>query len=116
MGLRVWSGGEIFGKKIKILLGAHKAPPPIITKVNNIHFWGGDQATLGGVILPRVPGDAPVLPALRLQPGPRLRILEQHQHQVLPPQQIRPRRAALLLLLGLRDSSVHVFQELAKNR
>ena len=27
MGLRVWSGGEIFGKKIKTLLGAHKAPP-----------------------------------------------------------------------------------------
>ena len=27
MGLRVWSGGEIFGKKIKTLWGAHKAPP-----------------------------------------------------------------------------------------
>ena len=31
----VWSGGEIFGKKIKTLWGggAHKAPTPIITKV-----------------------------------------------------------------------------------
>ena len=33
MGLRVWSGGEIFGKKIRTLWGAHKAPPPIKTKV-----------------------------------------------------------------------------------
>ena len=29
MGLRVWSGGEIFGKKIKTKWGgAYKAPPP----------------------------------------------------------------------------------------
>ena len=35
MGLRVWSGGEILSKKInKEWGGAHKAPPPIITKVN----------------------------------------------------------------------------------
>ena len=33
VGLRVWSGGQIFSKKIKPLWGAHKAPPPIITKV-----------------------------------------------------------------------------------
>ena len=33
MGLRVWSGGEIFSKKINEKLRAHKAPP-IITKVN----------------------------------------------------------------------------------
>ena len=32
VGLRVWSGREIFSKKIKTLWGAHKAPP-IITKV-----------------------------------------------------------------------------------
>ena len=33
MGLRVWSGGEIFSKKINKKWRAHKAPP-IITKVN----------------------------------------------------------------------------------
>ena len=33
MGLRVWSGGEIFGKKIKTLWGGHNVPPLIITKV-----------------------------------------------------------------------------------
>ena len=37
MGLRVWSGGETFDKKIKTLWGAHKAPP-IITKVKE--FYG----------------------------------------------------------------------------
>ena len=34
MGLRVWSGGEMFGKKIKTLWGGHNVPPLIITKVN----------------------------------------------------------------------------------
>ena len=34
VGLRVWSGGEIFGKKIKTLWGGHNVPPLIITKVN----------------------------------------------------------------------------------
>ena len=39
VGLRVWSGGEIFGIKIKTLWGgAHKAPPPIITKVNMVVY------------------------------------------------------------------------------
>ena len=33
MGLRVWSGGEIFSKNINKKSWAHKAPPPIITKV-----------------------------------------------------------------------------------
>ena len=33
VGLRVWSGGETFSKKINKKSGAHKAPPPIITKV-----------------------------------------------------------------------------------
>ena len=34
MGVRVWSGGEIFSKKIKTLWGGHiRPPPPIITKV-----------------------------------------------------------------------------------
>ena len=35
MGLRVWSGEEIFSKKIKTLWGGHIRPPPplIITKV-----------------------------------------------------------------------------------
>ena len=33
MGLRVWSGGEIFSKKINKKWRAHNAPPPIITKV-----------------------------------------------------------------------------------
>ena len=33
MGLRVWSGGEIFSKQINKKSWAHKAPPPIITKV-----------------------------------------------------------------------------------
>ena len=35
VGIRVWSGGEIFSKKIKTLWGGtiHKAPP-IITKAN----------------------------------------------------------------------------------
>ena len=28
VGLRVWSGGEIFSKKIKTLWGAYKAPSP----------------------------------------------------------------------------------------
>ena len=56
----------------------------------------------------RPPGDARVLPPLRLQPGPGLWLLQQYQHQVLPPQQIRPCRAALLLLPGLRPASVHL--------
>ena len=34
MGLRVWSRGEIFSKKINKKWRAHKAPPPITTKVN----------------------------------------------------------------------------------
>ena len=34
VGLRVWSGGEIFIKKNIKTTGAHKAPPPLITKVN----------------------------------------------------------------------------------
>ena len=33
VGLRGWSGGEIFGKKIKTLWGGHIVPPLIITKV-----------------------------------------------------------------------------------
>ena len=33
MGVRVWSGGDIFSKKINEKSWAHKAPPPIITKV-----------------------------------------------------------------------------------
>ena len=33
MGLRVWSGGEIFGKKNKNTLGGHIRPPPIKSKV-----------------------------------------------------------------------------------
>ena len=37
MGLRVWSGGEIFGKKIKTLWGGHIVPPLIITKVKMIY-------------------------------------------------------------------------------
>ena len=39
MGLRVWSGGEIFSKQINKEWGAHKshAPPtPIITKVKPV--------------------------------------------------------------------------------
>ena len=34
VGLRVWSGGEIFSKKINKKWRAHNASPPIITKVN----------------------------------------------------------------------------------
>ena len=36
MGLRVWSWAEMSSKKINKKTGAHKAPPPIITKVNTI--------------------------------------------------------------------------------
>ena len=37
MGLRVWSGGEIFSKKIKTHRGGgHIRPPPIITQVKLI--------------------------------------------------------------------------------
>ena len=36
MGLRVWSGGEIFGKKIKTLWGGTLCPPLIITKVKKL--------------------------------------------------------------------------------
>ena len=35
VGLRVWSGGEIFSKKINKKWRSHKAPPPIITKVKD---------------------------------------------------------------------------------
>ena len=36
MGLRVWSWAEMSSKKNNKKTGAHKAPPPIITKVNTI--------------------------------------------------------------------------------
>jgi len=39
VGLRVWSGGEIFGKKIKTLWGAHKAPPPSKVRLRALHAW-----------------------------------------------------------------------------
>ena len=41
MGLRVWSGGEIFSKKINKKSWAHKAPPLIITTVKSIWVDGG---------------------------------------------------------------------------
>ena len=62
MGLRVWSGGEIFGKKIKTLWGgAHKASPSkvrlsrpkalvllfyILDRTSSVHTGSGRQTGL----------------------------------------------------------------------
>ena len=44
-----WSGGEIFSKKTNTESGAHKAPPPIVTKVNLSYVGGG-----GGLYVPPI--------------------------------------------------------------
>ena len=46
MGLRVWSGGEIFGKKIKTLWGGTLCPPLIMTKVKALKAEDFEQGKL----------------------------------------------------------------------